>query len=489
MPHACSVFEAELYSLIPPRSAPMAATVFSIGIELPGGVAEAIPFRSTRSLFDADVVVFAPSIAAYSGYESYAGHRLVDESDSVALSRDLDHWCAELSAAIASGKTVFVFLNEPEEVCYHTGSRGVSGTGRSRVTTKHVAPISSFRCLPVQLQGLTPRTGTEISVMGDLGALAVLWREFGAAAKYEVYFDAEGVQPLLGTKKREKVVGAVVPHQSGGALFLLPPIQWDEEALTYSRGAKTYWRKEAVGFGSRLVAALVEVGEARRRIGRRSAVPLWVSAPDWHLPAEERVLADIARVDAEIAGLGERRQELDDELAAARELYGLLFETGAALEHSIRLALAELGFIATPFRSGDSEFDVIFTSAEGRFLGEAEGKDTKAVNIDKMSQLERNLQEDFARDEVTEFAKGVLFANANRLAPLAERDAFFTEKCISAARRLGVALVRTPDLFGPARYLAEHLDADFATRCRRAIFDSNGTVVVFPTPPATQLGR
>lgn len=28
------------------------------------------------------------------------------------------------------------------------------------------------------------------------------------------------------------------------------------------------------------------------------------------------------------------------------------------------------------------------------------------ANIDKFSQLERNLQEDFARDDVTEYAKG-----------------------------------------------------------------------------------
>src|SRR5439155_24203874 len=112
-----------------------------------------------------------------------------------------------------------------------------------------------------------------------------------------------------------------------------------------------------------------------------------------------------------------------------------------------------------PFVGGDSEFDVVFHAPEGRCLGEVEGKDAKAINIDKLSQLERNLQEDFARDEVTEFAKGVLFGNAERLKPPAQRGEAFTEKCISAAKRACIALVRTSDLFDPVRYLRTHPDA------------------------------
>src|SRR5207245_1319034 len=108
---------------------------------------------------------------------------------------------------------------------------------------------------------------------------------------------------------------------------------------------------------------------------------------------------------------------------------------------------------AVPFAESDSEFDVIFESPEGRCLGEVEGKDTKAINIDKFSQLERNLQEDFAREGVTEYAKGVLFGNAERLKPPAERGHAFTGKCITAAKRVHAALVRTADLFDPVRYL------------------------------------
>jgi hypothetical protein len=141
------------------------------------------------------------------------------------------------------------------------------------------------------------------------------------------------------------------------------------------------------------------------------------------------------------------------------------------------------GFTVSHFQENTSEFDVLFESAEGRFLGEVEGKDSRPINIDKFSQLERNLQEDFAREEVTSFAKGVLFGNAYRLTAPLERQEAFTAKCFEAARRAKIALVRTSDLFEPARYLKNHNDTAYAEECRRAIRDTEGDVVIFPSVP------
>jgi hypothetical protein len=80
----------------------------------------------------------------------------------------------------------------------------------------------------------------------------------------------------------------------------------------------------------------------------------------------------------------------------------LLFERGPQLEAAILESLRLWALWLRTIES-DTEFDAVFSSEEGRFLGEAEGKDNKAINIDKLSQLERNIQEDYARDEVNEF--------------------------------------------------------------------------------------
>jgi hypothetical protein len=90
-----------------------------------------------------------------------------------------------------------------------------------------------------------------------------------------------------------------------------------------------------------------------------------------------------------------------------------------------------------------------------------------------------------ARDDVLEPAKGVLFGNAYRLLPLVDRGTFFTEKCMSAAKRSGTTLVTTPDLFTTAQYLSGEPNEDFAKECRRAILESGGKIVNFPKPPAS----
>ncbi|GAG08732.1 unnamed protein product, partial [marine sediment metagenome] len=211
--------------------------------------------------------------------------------------------------------------------------------------------------------------------------------------------------------------------------------------------------------------------------------PLW-SLDSVYTTREEGALhCKIAKVSKKISKLQKQRAELEVRFNEAGLIRALLYEQGKPLERAVRDALILLGFSAVPYTGSDSEFDVIFQSPEGRCLGEIEGKDNKAVNIDKFSQLERNLHEDFAREDVIEYAKGVLFGNAKRLKPPTERGEAFTSKCITAAKRVGFALVRTPDLFEPIRYLRSTTDPEYAKICRNAIFETEGDIVVFPTVP------
>jgi len=58
---------------------------------------------------------------------------------------------------------------------------------------------------------------------------------------------------------------------------------------------------------------------------------------------------------------------------------------------------------------------------------------------------------------------------------------------VAGAIRLGAALVRTSDLFRPARYLKQARDEAYARACRDAIFRTSGAVVVFPEPPSDEV--
>jgi hypothetical protein len=96
------------------------------------------------------------------------------------------------------------------------------------------------------------------------------------------------------------------------------------------------------------------------------------------------------------------------------------------------------------------------------------------------SQLRRNVDEDFAREEVQSPARGVLFGNGHRLIEPAARGDHFTSKVVDAAPALGITLVQTPDLFHAVKYYLATADTEFALQCRRAIADSIGEVVSFP---------
>lgn len=162
----------------------------------------------------------------------------------------------------------------------------------------------------------------------------------------------------------------------------------------------------------------------------------------------------------------------------------MLYETGKALEASILVGLKILGFEAENYEDDTKEFDVVFESSEGRLIGEAEGKDNKAINITKLRQLALNLHEDLERDEVLSPAKGVLFGNAYRLKPLNERQQPFTDKCLLSSNTSSTALVHTPDLFSVVHYVSETKDLAFAESCRKALIETVG-LVHFPAIPET----
>lgn len=461
--------------------------IFTVGFTLPGDEFEYVEFDSDTTLLDADIVLFEPTLGNASGYESYNGKTLLNEYSSFSVKQHLDHWRSEIVAAVKAGKLVVVYLAKPRDCYRHTGQKQHSGTGRSRVTTNIVTEVSSYEAIP-NLKNVTPKSGSEIQIDKDAKYLAPYWSEFSTYSPYEVEIDGDFKHVLLRSRSGNRTLGAAV-RSATGALLFLPPLRYDEKAFVRhdKQSEKSYWTKDALQFGKRLVAALSALAASLKQAGQLTPPPAWAAESKYRLASEGHLEAEISECSVNIAALQAKKASLEDELRQAGSLRRLLFEQGKPLEAAILEALRFFGFDAQPFAQGESEFDCVFISPEGRCLGEAEGKDNKAINIDKFSQLERNLQEDYARDDVNEYAKGALFGNGFRLLPISERGDFFTEKCVSAAKRVNVALVRTPDLFGPAKYLKENpSDIKYAKRCREAIFGANGEVVVFPAPPTAE---
>lgn len=462
----------------------MEKKIITIGYEIPGYSDWSYAYSANQSLLDADIIVFEPDFSSYNlDYPShYQGKPLYDKNSSFDLQEDSQHWRRELSIALESGKTVFVFFAKYNDVFIHTGNTQYSGTGRNARTTNIVTGYSNYQFFPVQLPTIVPREGKEILFSGN-PVFSSFWDTFKKYFTYESYLDGKVTNPLFVTKTGDKAVGALFRLGSGN-LVLLPILNYDEKKfIKYdSKKEQSFWTAEAFKFGNSLVKALVDIDKALRKGGDRTPPPDWTSEKDFELTQEKFLKKEIEEKSNEIDDLVVQKNELLTKLDQETRLRDLLFEKGKTLENAISFVLEVLGYKAENYNDGNLELDHVITSPEGdRFIGEAEGKDTSAINIDKFRQLTMNIQEDLQREEVENPATGILFGNGFRLTKPSERAEQFTTKCINTARSSNCVLVRTTDLFRVAKYVKESKDENFAKKCRDAIKNNVGKIVDFPT--------
>ena len=454
-------------------------------MSLPPDELEFKSIRSQTSLLDYDISIFNPDISSLSGYpsDSYLGKPSLNDTYSFKLQEQLAHWRREILGALRAGKTVVILLNILQEVYVATGDKSYSGTGRNRQITRHVTSTTNYSLIPGGID-VVNSNGTSMKLFGHDNALTTYWAELGSLSEFRVLISGEGIRPLVVTKTGDKTVGAYLKYKDvQGTLVLLPYIDFDHESFTRTtRSGNEHWTDKAIQVGKQFISAIAGMDNYFIQGGEYTPSPEWVTHDRFALAKEQNIRSELLALETKIGSIQKEKEKLQQILASETEVKGLLYEKGTPLENAILKSLKILGFECSKYRVGDSEFDVVFQSKEGRFIGEAEGKDNKAISIDKLRQLEMNIHEDFSRDEVNDMAKGVLIGNAYRLLPLEERGDFFTEKCLIASNRSKVSLVKSTDLFLISRYLLSKADKIFAKRCRKTIIETAG-IVTFPKTP------
>lgn len=468
----------------------MQRTIVSIGMEVPSDDVTYIPFDSDQSLLDADIVLYEPTLGPRTFldafvFSEYQGKPSLSESNSFSVKGHVAHWKSELLAASNADKLIVIVLATPIEVYVKTGEKQFSGTGRNRQVTNIVNLLSSYDTIPWQIN-VTARRGSRIAPAKDLGFLAPYWSAFGSMSSYEVTIGGKFAETLLVTKSGNHVVAAGIRGAGGGHVLFLPPIRYDEKTFIRKAKDEQFWTDKALQHGHSFTSEIISLATVLRVDTQLTPPPEWVSRNEYRLAAEAGLEKKIRSTLNQIDKLNATKTTLEKELQRAGRLRFLLYERGAPLEEAILEALTLFGFSAEPFEDAESQFDAVFQSPDGRCLGEAEGKDNRSINIDKIRQLDSNIQEDFAKDNVNAYAKGVLFGNAFRLTPVAKRKPAFTDKCVASALRSKVALVHTPDMFEPARFLKTNRNEAYARRCREAIFRAEGEIVEFPDLPKSK---
>lgn len=462
----------------------MPKSIATVGIELAGTESSYLKIRSKSSLLDYDIVIFRPDyLQEFRDHQYLQGKPSFDDHESFLIKDFSDHWRRELIQAVAVGKTVIVVLSELQEVYLDTGERTYSGTGRNQKTTRHVSIHTNYSMVPLSVKPVnTHGQAMKLTQFGN-DILAVYWKEFGSQSEYKVKINAELKDISVVTRSGDLPVGCVSrSSKSTGTLVLLPDVDFSREEFYDEVDRKTVWTEAAVHFATKMIHAVIELDRMLLASSDTTPEPEWARANKFVLFREDSLNSELLATVQQIEVAQNRKEVLVSDLLVAGKFRALLYENGRRLEDALVDSLRLMGFTAAKYQDGNSEFDVVFECPEGRLLGEAEGKDTKAINVEKLRQLAMNINEDLQRDEVLASAKGVLFGNGFRLSAPSERVCQFTEKCISAANISSTALVATSEMFTAVQYLLRNPDEAYAALCRVAFLTGVG-LVHLPKPP------
>lgn len=471
--------------------------IATIGYQIPGNSNLLLDFRSKKSLMDYDIVLFSPNLPYYqlssaeSGY--YRGLPCYGDSGSFELLEDMEHWKKELINALQAGKTVYFLMTNLENFYIDSGSRSSTGTGKNRVVSISVSPYNNYELLPIKIGKLVTGSGSKI-LPTKYFLFNEFFEKFKAHMEYKVYIENPPQSEIIFTgSDTTKILGLNVNYGAGN-FVALPYIEYDFDKFTETEKSKNskgsadrddennkVWTKSAIKFGSDMLDLLISIDDALKKDSKQSSKPLWANNEKYRVEKELTILNEMKNNDNSIRDLTDKNIQLESELQEAGRIDKLLYEQGKPLEDAISLALEVLGFSTENYNDGNLEIDHVINSPEGiRCIGEAEGKDSKDINIDKMRQLLDSLTEDSLRDDVDEKAIGILFGNAQRLVDPSSRTMDFTEKCKKTAKRENIALVRTVDLYFVVKHLLHNQDKNYQESCRKAIFDQVGGIVKFP---------
>lgn len=434
-------------------------------------------YHSGETFADYDIIVFNPELPYESRVEFTGGGSCISIEGTRKLKSSMSHWRKEITDALSAGKTIFFLLGKYKE----DQAASSSSMPKKGSVTYNTSNLNNYEVLPTPI---TLRNAKGKNFVASDNSFSSLYESLKEVAGYQCLVSSEVTQKIFTTKDGVNTVGAVLKVGGlSGHLVLLPYFDLSQMFYFDHDKGTEMWTDDALRISHAIVNQMISVDSLLKSGTSITPKPEWfdqVIQPKQVSTISEK----IEEIDKQILGLEEQKL---NEITSQNELLhysGLLYENGQPLELAIENSLKLLGYAVKNFRDGDFEIDHVIESPEGkRLIGESEGRDNAAIGISKFRQLESNINEDFEREDTTEPAKGILFGNGFRLTEPSARENQFSQKCLTNAKRLGTALIKTTDLYDVVVYVLDNpSDKKFKEKCRKAIESTNGDVVVFPKP-------
>lgn len=450
----------------------MQQRICAIGVGTVGSDITDLDLDSKRALYDFDLIIVRPGFDALAARAEpwRSDTRFLYSPGSGNVQDQFAFWKGQIEEALSQGKTVFVLGAQPERLAMARREKPFRLLGALPEPDYFV---ESYSILPEQPK-ITNAGGTQIVLDTGSEAIAKYWDALRPHSTYSCHFDHEAGKSILKTATGDHSVGMILPGVFGGRYVFLPDVP--------NLGP------EMSGVGNKgfpLAELLRGIDTELRSTYERTPPPEWAGRSEFQLATINNANEEISKLDAKIQELDNEVGKQERRISAVEPLRALLYEQSGALEDAVILALKVLGFKAEYFDNGTEQFDALFESPEGRFLGEVEGRNKKAIAVKKFRQLADNVNSFMDHDDQEDEPKGVLFGNGSRQIDPADRGDCFTSTVIKRAENRSMALVDTSELFQVVKYLDANDDPEFATSVRLAMFSAVG-LVIFPPAPTVE---
>ena len=163
------------------------------------------------------------------------------------------------------------------------------------------------------------------------------WPAFGELSVYSVLITGVVTQPLVLSKDRKHVLGAIVRFKgSFGSFVLLPDIPFAQiPKFLDEKEGKSFWTKEATAFGYQFLQVLCNIDDVLRSATARSPTPTWAKDRAYDLPVERKLNEELLLIEEQRKTLDNQESMLKQRLREETLLKGLLYEQGHPLEEAI----------------------------------------------------------------------------------------------------------------------------------------------------------
>jgi hypothetical protein len=403
-------------------------------------------FRSPVSFLDFDLLIWNPS-RLFTEYDTdsytpkHQGCRNISDDDSPKILDDISRRKGEIAEMINLGRIVIVVLPPPEKCYYATGFKEFSGSGKNRVTTRHVGELNLLSSIPVKDISTVVAEGKNIELKGS-EPFKTYWSKMKDYHYYEAYSTSKVGQPFVFIKGTEKLVGTWISTKRG--VFLFMPAFYGRESFKTNKDYQTVC--------DIFVKAVLDLSKELKKSTGDFALPEWTKR--FLLPGEDEERSLLSQQEADLQKLLGQISSLKEKIANIQKYKLLLSGSGRALEVQVSDVLKAIGFAIEKVEAGRD--DLIISYHDKVAVVEIKGV-SKSAAEKHAAQLEKWVSEYLSDKGIK--PKGILIVNAYCETCLDERsEPAFPDQMISYSVNRDHCLLTTAQLLGIYYHINDHPD-------------------------------